>query len=69
MRKMKNSFLVACIELQVPTYALFVKKPLRNESAVFIDLRKAFDTVDHHLLCKKLEFYDIRGVAYQWIRI
>ena len=40
----------------------------KHSIGVFIDLQKAFDTVDHQLLCTKLEFYGIRGVAYQWIR-
>ena len=31
---------------------------------VFIDLKKAFDTIDH---TRKLEFYGIRGLAGKWI--
>lgn len=34
---------------------------------VFIDLKKAFDTVDHKIMLKKLNFYAVRGIPLKWL--
>ena len=39
----------------------------KHRGGVFIDLKKAFDTVDHNILLNKIKYYCIRGIANEWL--
>ena len=63
-RKNYSTFLaLQCLSNKI-TVAIDNKK---YTIGIFLDLSKAFDTVNHNILLKKFEHYGIRGLALDWI--
>ena len=36
---------------------------------IFVDIQKVLDTVDYHILLKKLEYYGVRGISNKWFTL
>lgn len=61
-----SSTLTATCELLEDIYNSLDDKKFAG--GLFLDLQKAFDTINHELLLQKLEFYGIRGLANDLLR-
>ena len=61
----KHSTIEAVVEL---TEKIRLKNSFKEAYSFFLDLRKAFDTLDHEILLTKLDAYGIRGNCLKWFR-
>ena len=58
----KHCTFMAILELTNKIFDSFEKNEFTI--GIFIDLKKAFDTVNHSILLDKLNFYGIRGTPF-----
>lgn len=57
------------VQTNLVEYADFISGAMDEGNeihAIYTDFSKAFDTVDHNVLLRKLEYYGVRGSLLQW---
>jgi hypothetical protein len=68
----QNGFRKAkCIETAVQSFTEIIQETLDKEVhsiGIFIDLTKAYDTLNHEVLLETLSSYGIRGITNLWFR-
>ena len=54
--------------LEMVGHLLNTKNNGKHSMGLFLDLSKAFDTLDHSVLLSKLECYGVRGIMLDWFK-
>ena len=63
----RNKYSTSSASLEVKEHIVDCLSKNKYVCAVLVDLAKAFDTVDHHILLKKLFCYGFRDQAFDWL--
>jgi hypothetical protein len=60
-----------CLEIAVQAFIEKIQEALDNRKysvGIFIDLTKAYDTLNHKVMMEKLSSYGIRGITNMWFK-